>query len=419
MRKVVLLALCAAAVALVPVALGGSQATPGVTAKIISIGGTFPLTGAASSYAPIPKGMAAYFSYLNATKTKGKRGVNGRQILFNYVDDAYNPQQTLQQTQKLVEQNKVFALVGGLGTEPQLAVRDYLNSKKVPQLYVSTGATTWGFDQKKHHWTLGWQPDYQSEAAIYGRQIAKTAAASTGPTASKVGVIYQNDDYGKDYIAGLYAGLGGKKDMVVATRGFNVTDPAVTSQLVDLRRAGTEILMIFATPAKTIQAYVTIARLGWKPEQIYVNSVSATDTFMSTAVRLAGAATVNGSISTQYLKDPAAPEWNNDKGMKLYKSIGAKYLPAGANLNDGLYLYGMAKAYSFAKLVESLGNNLTRDALMNKALNWTDKTNPFALPGVVTSTSKSDAYPISQQRLIQYKDGTWVAIGPLQNGRGK
>jgi ABC-type branched-subunit amino acid transport system substrate-binding protein len=411
MRRVLLLAFCAAAVALVPVALGGSQATPGVSAKIISIGGTFPLTGAASSYAPIPRGMAAYFSYLNSTKTKGKRGVNGRQVLFTYYDDAYNPQQTLQQTQRLVEQNKVFALVGGLGTEPQLAVREYLNSKKVPQLYVSTGATTWGADQKKYHWTLGWQPDYQAEAAIYGRQIAKSGSG-------EVGVLYQNDDYGKDYIAGLEAGLGAKKSMIVATRGFNVTDPAVTSQLVDLRRAGTKTLAIFATPAKTIQAYATIARLGWKPENIYLNSVSATDTFMTTAVRLAGAATVNGSISVQYLKDPAAPEWNNDKGMKLYRTIMGKFLPE-ANPNDGLYLYGMAKAYTFTKLVESLGSNLTRDALMNKALNWTDKTNPFALPGVVTSTSGRDAFPISQQRLIQFKDGTWTAIGPLQNGRGK
>jgi ABC-type branched-subunit amino acid transport system substrate-binding protein len=415
MRKALLVALCAATVAIVPVALGGSQATPGVTAKIVKIGGTFPLTGSASSYAPIPRGMQAYFSYVNAQKVKGKRGVNGRQVLFLVEDDAYNPQQTLQKTQKLVEQDNVFLLLGGLGTEPQLAVRDYLNSKKVPQLYVSTGATTWGFDQKKHHYTLGWQPDYQSEAALYGKYIKANLGGS------KLAILYQNDDYGKDYIAGLESGLGGKSQ-IAATRGFQVTDPAVTSQLVDLRRTGADTLMIFATPAKTIQAYATLARLGWKPEHIFLNSVSATDTFMTTAVRLAGAATVNGSISVQYLKDPASPEWNNDAGMKLYKTIGARYLPDGTNLNDGLYLYGMAKAYDFVKLLESLGpniNSITRDAIMNKALKFTVKGNPFALPGVVTTTSSSDTYPISQQRLIQFKDGTWTAIGKLQNGRGK
>jgi len=412
MRKALLVALCAATVALVPVALGGSQAEPGVTAKIITIGGTFPLTGVASSYAPIPKGMTAYFSYINATKVNGKRGVNGRQISFRVEDDAFNPQQTLQKTQALVEQARVFALLGGLGTEPQLAVRDYLNSKKVPQLYVSTGATTFGFDQKKYPWTLGWQPDYQAEAAIYGKQIARNH-----PNA-KIAIIFQNDDYGKDYIAGLESGLGSKKSQIVATRGFNVTDPSVGSQLTDLRRSGADTLMIFATPGKTIQTYGTLPRIGWKPENIYLNSVSATDTFMGIAVRSAGAATVNGSISVQYLKDPANTEWNNDAGMKLYRRIMAKYLPE-ANANDGLYLYGMAKAYSFTQVLAKLGATPTRAGLMKAALGSTFKTNPFALPGVVTQTSGRDAFPISQVRLIRYNNGTWTAIGQLVNGRGK
>ena len=258
MRKPLLLALAAAAALVaLPVALGGSQAVPGVTARTITIGGTFPLTGAASSYAPIPRGMAAYFSHVNQRKGPDKkRGVGGRQIAFNYLDDAYNPAQTVQQTRKLVEDLNVFALVGGLGTEPQLAVRDYLNDKKVPQLYVSTGATTWGADQAKHPWTVGWQPDYQAEGAIYGKFIR-----ANQPNA-KIAILVQNDDYGNDYIAGFRAGLGNKASQIVETRGFQVTDPAVTSQLTDLRRSGADTLAIFATPAKTIQTYATLARLG-------------------------------------------------------------------------------------------------------------------------------------------------------------
>ncbi len=415
MKKSLLLALgilCSLAVPLTG-ALGGSQAAPGVTAKTITIGGTFPLTGAASSYAPIPRGMAAYFSYVNARKGPDKkRGVGGRQIIWKYYDDAYNPAQTVQQTRRLVEEDKVFALVGGLGTEPQQPIRDYTNGKKVPQLYVSTGATLFGVEQKKYPWTIGWQPDYQAEAAIYGRQIAQNE-----PNA-KIAIIFQNDDYGKDYIAGFEAGLGSKKSQIVATRGFNVTDPSVASQLTDLRRSGANTLMIFATPAKTIQTYATLPRLGWKPDNIYLNSVSATDTFMSTAVRLAGAATVNGTISVQYLKDPAAPEWDNDAGMKLYRTIMAKYLPDQEQKN-GLFLYGMAKGYTFVQALYAAGKDPTRASLMAAVRKMNDKTNPFALPGVVTKTTGSDPFPISQVRLIRYTDGTWRGIGPLVNGRGK
>ena len=416
MRKAVLLALCGAMAALVvalPGAFGGGQAVPGVTAKSIKIGGTFPLTGgAASSYAPIARGMAAYFSYLNSKKgPDGKRGIGGRQISFKVYDDAYNPVQTVQQTRRLVEQDGVFATVGGLGTEPQLAVREYLNSKKVPQLYVSTGASTFGFDQKKYPWTIGWQPDYQAEAAIYGRHIA-----ANEPNA-KIAIIFQNDDYGKDYIAGLEAGLGAKKNQIVATRGFQITDPAVTSQLLDLRRSGANALMIFATPAKQLQTYGTLPRIGWKPENIYLNSVSATDFFMTLAVRSAGAATVNGTISAEYLKDPANPQWDNDAGMKLYRQIMAKFLPE-ANYKDGLFIYGFAKAYTFEQSVRKT-KVLTRANLMKTVLNYNEKTNPFALPGVVTKTGGSDAFPLAQMRLIRFNDGGWRPIGQLLNGRGK
>ena len=418
MRRRAVLALGVVAIAaavLLPGALGGASATPGVTAKTVTIGATFPFSGPASSYAPIPVGMRAYFSYINATKTKGKRGVNGRQIVFKAEDDGYNPALTVQKTKKLVEQDKVFALVGGLGTEPQESVTAYANQQKVPQIYVSTGATEWGARDKHagHPWTIGWQPDYQAEAALYGRYIVKNLPSA------KVGIIFQNDSYGRDYINGLEAGLGSKKSQIVSEQGFEVTDTSVTNQVLALRRAGVDTLMIFGTPTPTIRTYATMAAIGWKPENIFLNSVSATDTFMGIAVARAGAAEVNGSISVYYTKDPANPTWNNDAGMKLYKSIMAKYAPSGVKVTDALYIYGMAKAYTFVQALKAAGQNPSRASLMKAVLNMNDKSNPFLLPGVVTKTGPNDFFPISQQQLIRFNNGTWTPFGALTDTRPK
>lgn len=401
------------AAVLLPGAMGGSAATPGVTSKIVTIGGTFPFSGPASSYAPIPVGMQAYFSYVNAKKTNGKRGVFGRQIKFNAVDDGYNPALTVQKTKQLVEQDHVFALVGGLGTEPQEAVTAYANQQKVPQIYVSTGATEWGARDKhaSHPWTIGWQPDYQAEGAIYGRYIVKNLPGT------KIGIIYQNDSYGRDYIDGLNSGLGSHKSQIVSQQGFEVTDTSVTNQVIALRRAGVDTLMIFGTPTPTIRTYATMAAVGWKPQNIFLNSVSATDAFMSIAVARAGAAEVNGSISTYYTKDPANASWNNDAGMKLYKSIMAKYAPSNARVTDGLYIYGMAKAYTFVQALKAAGPNPTRAGLMKAVLNMNDKSNPFLLPGVVTKTGKTDFFPISQQQLIKFNNGSWSPMGQITDTR--
>lgn len=401
------------AAVLLPGAMGGSAATPGVTSKIVTIGGTFPFSGPASSYAPIPVGMQAYFSYVNAKKTNGKRGVFGRQIKFNAVDDGYNPALTVQKTKQLVEQDHVFALVGGLGTEPQEAVTAYANQQKVPQIYVSTGATEWGARDKhaSHPWTIGWQPDYQAEGAIYGRYIVKNLPGA------KIGIIYQNDSYGRDYIDGLNSGLGSHKSQIVSQQGFEVTDTSVTNQVIALRRAGVDTLMIFGTPTPTIRTYATMAAVGWKPQNIFLNSVSATDAFMSIAVARAGAAEVNGSISTYYTKDPANPSWNNDAGMKLYKSIMAKYAPSNARATDGLYIYGMAKAYTFVQALKAAGPNPTRAGLMKAVLNMNDKSNPFLLPGVITKTGKTDFFPISQQQLIRFNNGSWSPMGQITDTR--
>ena len=412
-KALLTLGVVAIAAALATGAFGGAGATPGVSAKIVTIGGTFPFTGPASSYAPIPVGMQAYFSYVNGLKVKGKRGVNGRQIIFKAVDDGYNPALTVQKTKELVEQNKVFALVGGLGTEPQQAVTAYANQQKVPQIYVSTGATEWGARDKHgdHPYTIGWQPDYQAEAAIYGRYIVGNM-----PNA-KIGIIYQNDSYGRDYINGLTAGLGSHKSQIVSQQGFEVTDTAVTNQVLALRRSGADTVMIFATPGKTIVTYITMSKIGWKPDNIFVNSVSATDAFMTAAVANAGAAEVNGSISVYYTKDPANAAWNNDAGMKLYKSNMAKYGPAGAKVTDGLYIYGMAKAYTFVQALKAAGPNPTRASLMKAVLNMNDKTNPFLLPGVVTKTGPNDYFPISQQQLIKFNNGTWTPMGKVIDTR--
>jgi branched-chain amino acid transport system substrate-binding protein len=384
---------------------------PGITAKTIKLGGTYPLSGAASSYAPIPKGIQIYFSYLNARRGADKqRGIGGRQLIWKYVDDAYNPANTVQQTRSLVEQDKVFALVGGLGTEPQQSVVDYLNQNKVPQLFVSTGATEFDKNYQAKPWTIGWQPDYEAEGAVYGKYIAKNL-----PNA-KIGIVFQNDSFGQDYIAGLKSGLGAKASNITTQQGFDVTATSVAPQIAALKAANPDILCIFATPTPTIRTYATMKALAFKPDNIFVNSVSATDTFMTLAVANSSADTVNGSISTSYVKDPANPKYDNDPAMKQYKALMAKYGP-GLNPNNGLYTYGFAKAYDVAMLLQKAGKNPTRAKLMQLArtMNW---VNPFLLPGVRVTTKGSDQYPISQLKLIKFNNGLWNEQGDLLDGRG-
>ena len=412
-KRFILLAVIAVTAAVATVAaLAGTKADPGITSRTITLGGTFPLSGPASSYAPIPVGMRAYFSYANATRRKdGKRGVHGRQIKWIYYDDGYNPANTVQQTRKLVEQDKVFALFGGLGTEPQQAVKNYLNDQKVPQLFVSTGATEFGSQYTQYPYTMGWQPDYQAEGAIYGKYIVANQGTK------KIAVILQNDSYGEDYLNGLKAGLGQKTSNIISTQRFEVTAPSVGQQVAALKASGADIVCIFATPAKTIQTYATMKALNYKPGNIYVNSVSATDTFMKLAVANAGADYVNGSVSTGYSKDPASPKYANDPAVKLYKKIIAKYAP-NANANDGLVYYGVEKAYDVVQLLYNSGKNPTRASLLAaaKKMNW---TNPFTLTGVKVQTTGSDRFPISQVKLIRFNNGIWNEFGSLINGRGK
>src|ERR687892_635135 len=305
-RLVVLVAtLTAVLTVTLPGALAGSTAEPGLTKTSIKIGTTMPLSGPASLYAPIATGMRVYFSHINARRAAGdgKRGVYGRQIVLKVEDDGYNPVQTAQQTRKLVEQERVFALVGGLGTEQQLAVRAYLNQRKVPQIYVSTGASTWGRDHRQFKWTIGWQPDYTSEGIAYAKWLK-----ANRPNA-KVAVLYQNDDYGKDYLQGFRSQFGRS---IIAQQSYEPGAASVASQTAALRASGADTFLVLAIPTPTIQALVTAYRLGWRPTLI-VNSVSATDTFLTLARNAAGSAdAVNGIVTTTYLKDPASPRYATD-----------------------------------------------------------------------------------------------------------
>jgi branched-chain amino acid transport system substrate-binding protein len=418
MRRIKLagLAVVGALLLAIPSAFAQSDlaaADPGITATTITIGGSFPLTGPASSYAPIPAAMKAYFSYINARRgPDGKRGIFGRQIIFKYYDDGYNPVNSVQQQRRLVEQDKVFAVVGTLGTEVNQAVQPYLNSSKVPHVLVSTGASDFGKDYKKYPWTIGWQPDYVAEGRLYGSDINKNHADA------KIAILYQNDSYGKDYLAGFKSALGTAKvkSQVLREEAFDVlggTTPQ--SQLIRLRSSGADTLLIFVTPTPTVQSYAILRALNWKPANIYVNSVSATDTFMGLAVRNSSAATVNGSISSQYLKDPASPAWANDATVKQYLALMAKYNPNGRT-SDGLNFYGFAKADTFVRAMYKAGKTPTRAGLMRALLSF-NETTPFLLPGSKLKTSATDHFIISHQRLMKYNDGVWTGSGALVDGR--
>ena len=414
MKKTFLLLAAAACVSAVVVVTAGatSNAAPGVTAKSILLEGTFPLSGPASGYAPIPAGMGAYFSYVNA-----HGGVNGRKILWHFEDDGYNPANTVQITHKFVEQDHAFAIVGGLGTEPQLAVRQYLNDNKVPELFVSTGATTFDRDFTQYPWTIGWQPDYEAEGAIYGKYIVNNLKGA------KLGVLYQNDDYGNDYLRGLKAGLTAiHATQIVDAEPYDLsatTPPAV--QVAKLKASGADTFVIFATPTPTIQAYVIATKLGWKPSHVITNSVSATDPFLTIAEK-SGSDIVEGTLSVGYLLDPSNPIYNKTPGMKLYRQIMARYDKAG-NANDPLNLYGVAKAWTTVQVLRAAGKNPTRAGLMKaaRAMNFTAKAkkpNPFALPGVNVFTKGNYQFPISQVVLVQYLNHVFKPISKLINGRG-
>jgi len=408
MRKVVLLAGALVAALGVTASSATSASTEtGVTPRTITIGATFPLTGPASGYAVIPVAMKAYFSYINARKgPDGKRGVGGRQIVFNYFDDVYNPANSVQVARRLVEQDKVFAVVGALGTEVNLAIRPYLNSKKVPHLFTASGATIFGTESKQFPWTIGWLPNYQFEGRLYGQAIARNS-----PNA-KVAVLLQNDDYGKDYLRGIEQGLGAKSSNIVGRETYEVTAADVRGQVARLRATGANIFVIIATPRFTVQAYAIANALRWSPSVIYTNSVSATDTFLTLAQTSGGGELPNRTLSVQYAKDPASPRWDNDAAMKLYKQVMAKYAPS-IRATDAFSLYGVATAHAFVQLVTKLGPNPTRAGLMKEARAW-NQPNPFLLPGNPQKTGPGDQFPVGCLQIARFANGTFQPVSRLR-----
>jgi branched-chain amino acid transport system substrate-binding protein len=390
-------------------ACGGSttptaQTDVGVTSNSILLGNTIAQSGAAAAYGTIANGELAYFTYINNTQG----GVNGRKITFKILDDAYNPAQTVPLTKQLVEQDKVFAMFSGLGTQAQTSVRDYLNAQKVPQLFVATGATTFMLDQPKYSYTIGWQPPYQGEARIYAKDVL-----ANHPSA-KIGVLYQNDDYGQDYLKGLKDGLGSNASMIVDAESYDVTAASTASQLATLKAKGADTLFLFTTPAFTIKSLVITTALHWEPT-IYLNSVSNPQVYMGIAAK-AGAALKNVT-SVGYIKDPTDPQWASDSGMQLYKTVIANCTTC--NVNDGFNIYGVAVAWSMVDVLKQAGTNMTRANVVSIATSGLNETsNPFLLPGVVVKTTSSDHFPITQEQVITWNGTGWTLKGGLIDERG-
>jgi branched-chain amino acid transport system substrate-binding protein len=363
----------------------------GVTKDTILLGATVPLSGPAAAYGTIAKASDAYFHYVN-----DNGGVNGRQISYKFLDDAYNPAQTVPLTKQLVEQDQVFLTFGGLGTQSQTSVRDYLNSKKVPQVIVATGATTFAAEFDKFPYTFGWQPVYQGETLIYAQYIL------TNTPNARIGVIYQNDDYGQDYLDGLTKGLGSKAaEMIVDKEPNDVGAPDLSSQMLKLKNSGADTLFIFETPSPAIKAIVAAFQAGWHPT-MYLNSVAAPVPYVQAAQKAAGDdAAVNGIITTVYLKDSVDPAQANDPGIQLYKQIMGKYYPDG-KIDDGFNVYGMATAWTLADVLKKAGPNLTRQAVIDQLTNLSETDNPFLYPGIVVKNAPSDHYSITQEYLAKY-----------------
>lgn len=369
----------------------------GVTATEIKLGSSYPLSGAASVYGTIPKGIDAYFKYVN-----DQGGINGRKISFKYLDDGYSPPKTVENIRQLVEEDKVFAIFNSLGTAHNLAVRDYLNTKTVPQVFVATGASNWGAEHDKYKWTIGWQPDYQSEAIAYAQYILKNLPGA------KIGILYQNDDYGKDYVTGLERGLADKVSMIVARQSHETTATDVTPQVSNLKAAGADTFMVFTTPTFAVGALKAKQGLGWSPNVFY-NSVSNSLSTMKAAGDGA-----EGAISVAYIKDSTDPKWADDAAIKLYKEIGAKYI-TNMDPNDQYIVYGMAVAQTAVEVFKKMGNDMTRANMLKVIENLKDLDNPFLLPGIKINTSSTDKdfFPIQQENLEKFQGGRWSLFGDL------
>ena len=385
----------------VPAAGAGRADTPGVTPTQIVIGGTGPLTGSESAYEPVLTGAQAYFAYVNA-----HGGVFGRKIVYKVYDDQYDPSKTVPLTQQLVEQDNVFAIFNTIGTEQSIAIRQYLNAAKVPELFVGSGAVSIASQHAQYPWTIGLLPSFAGEGAVYGRLIA-----AHQPNA-KIAVLYENDEYGTDLLAGLKRGLGSHAGQIVATQSYVPTEPTVASEVTQLSATGADVFVIFALPTQAIQSFVTAAKLNWKATE-YVTSVSIDPAVMAIVHANVGPQAGVGATSTAFLHDPTNPTQQKSPGVVLYRQIMQRYL-AKEDWKAVAHLYGMMAAYAMVDALKHAGRNPTRAGLL-KAATHLNETNPFLLPGLTLTTSPSNYYPIGKTYLVRYEHGFWNVLGkPLK-----
>lgn len=394
----------AAAAALVlaaSVAYAQKSYSPGASDTEIKIGQTMPYSGPASAYGAIGKAEAAYFEMLN----KEKGGINGRKINFISLDDGYSPPKTVEQIRRLVEQDQVLATFQTLGTPSNTAIQKYMNAKKVPQLFVATGATKFG-DPQHFPWTMGWQPNYQSEVKIYIKYIQEHI-----PNA-RIGMLIQNDDYGKDYLVGVQDVLGDKaKSMLVKVATYEVTDPTVDSQIIDLKASGANVFINITTPKFATLAIRKAYDIDWHPAQ-FINNVS---TSVGAVLKPAGLEKAKGIITIQYYKDPSDKRWQNDADYQQWLAFMKTYLP-DANPTDGFNSYGYAAAATMERVLRQCGDDLTRENVMKQAANLKNVQIPMLIPGVLVNTSPTDFYPIEQGQLARFNGEQWETFGPVVGG---
>jgi len=383
-----------------PAAYGGSTSDPGVTPDTILLGATVPLTGDEVAYAAVARGADAYFKYVNA-----RGGVRKRRIQYLYLDDGYNPAETLRKTRQLVQDEHVFAIFNSVGTEHALAVRPYLNQSGVPQLFVGSGLSALALEHKTYPWSMGYLPRFAGEAAVYGRYLARTRPRA------RIAVLHENSEYGEDMFAGLRRGLGRLSTRIVGVQTYDVTDPDVSSQLVRLKASGADTLMLFALPRQTIQAFLAAHKLGWRPH-IFLNSVSIDPFVMEVVQRNTSKRLVEGTISSSFLKDPTDPALARDPGVKLYKQILRRYLPS-AKVKEVAHLYGMAVAYTMVDALRAAGPQPTRRSLLRAATSLNERSNPFFVRGIGVRTGPDDYYPVELTRMLHFHAGRWRRFGGL------